>query len=80
VAQKLKPNADDIYILAVARAGQMEKRKIQVRDYVAACVARCRSAANDNFGMETSESILDNFRFDHRRACAIAMVVISSVV
>jgi putative ABC transport system permease protein len=77
VAQKLKPNADDIYILAVARAGRMEEAKDQVRDTL-----RVRRqvpfAANDNFGMETSESILDNFR-SITAGLAIAMVVISSV-
>jgi putative ABC transport system permease protein len=77
VAQKLKPNADDIYILAVARAGMMDEGKDQVRDML-----RVRRqvpfAANDNFGMETSESILDNFR-SITGGLAIAMVVISSV-
>jgi ABC-type antimicrobial peptide transport system permease subunit len=77
VAQKLKPNADDIYILAVARAGQMEEAQDQVRDLL-----RVRRqvpfAANDNFGMQTAESVLDNFR-SITGGLAIAMVVISSV-
>ncbi len=77
VAKKLKPNADDIYILAVAKAGLMEEGKDQVRDML-----RVRRqvpfAAPDNFGMETSESILDNFR-SITAGLAIAMVVISSV-
>ena len=77
VAQKLKPNADDIYILAVAHAGQMEEAQDQVRDLL-----RVRRqvpfAANDNFGMQTAESVLDNFR-SITGGLAIAMVVISSV-
>jgi ABC-type antimicrobial peptide transport system permease subunit len=77
VARKLKPNADDIYILAVARAGMMDEAKDQVRDLL-----RVRRqvpfAANDNFGMETAESVLDNFR-SITAGLAIAMVVISSV-
>jgi len=77
VAKKLKPNADDIYILAVGKAGSMEEAKDQVRDLL-----RVRRqvpfAAADNFGMETSESILDNFR-SITAGLAIAMVVISSV-
>ena len=32
VAQKLKPNADDIYILTVAKIGMMDEAKDQVRD------------------------------------------------
>jgi len=77
VAEKLKPNADDVYILAVAKPGQMDDAKDQVRDML-----RVRRqvpfAQKDNFGMETSESILDNFR-SITAGLAIAMVVISSV-
>ncbi|MCU1265420.1 MAG: hypothetical protein JWM21_1738 [Acidobacteria bacterium] len=77
VAKKLKPNADDIYVLAVAKPGQMEEAKDQVRDLL-----RVRRqvpfSSPDNFGMETSESILDNFR-SITSGLAIAMVVISSV-
>jgi ABC-type antimicrobial peptide transport system permease subunit len=77
VARKLKPNADDVYIMAVARSGMMDEAKDQVRDLL-----RVRRqvpfAAPDNFGMETAESILDNFR-SITAGLAIAMVVISSV-
>ena len=77
VAKKLKPNADDVYVLAVAKPGMMDEAKDQVRDLL-----RIRRqvpfAAPDNFGMETSESILDNFR-SITSGLAIAMVVISSV-
>jgi putative ABC transport system permease protein len=77
VAKKLKPNADDIYVLAVAKAGMMDEAKDQVRDML-----RVRRqvpfSSPDNFGMETSESILDNFR-SITSGLAIAMVVISSV-
>lgn len=77
VAKKLKPNADDVYIMAVARAGMMEEAKDQVRDMLR--VRRQVSfSAPDNFGMETAESILDNFR-SITAGLAIAMVVISSV-
>ena len=55
----------------------MDEAKDQVRDLL-----RVRRqvpfAAPDNFGMETSESILDNFR-SITSGLAIAMVVISSV-
>ena len=77
VARKLKPNADDVYIMAVARPGMMDEAKDQVRDLLR--VRRQVSfAAPDNFGMETAESILDNFR-SITAGLAIAMVVISSV-
>jgi ABC-type antimicrobial peptide transport system permease subunit len=77
VAKKLKPNADDVYIMAVGKPGMMDEAKDQVRDML-----RVRRqvpfAAPDNFGMETAESILDNFR-SITAGLAIAMVVISSV-
>ena len=77
VARKLKPNADDVYIMAVGKPGMMDEAKDQVRDLL-----RVRRqvpfSAPDNFGMETAESILDNFR-SITAGLAIAMVVISSV-
>ena len=77
VARKLKPNADDIYILAVAKPGMMDEAKDQVRDLLRVRRA-VPFAAPDNFGMETAESVLDNFR-SITAGLAIAMVVISSV-
>ena len=77
VARKLKPNADDVFILAVAKPGMMDEAKDQVRDLL-----RVRRqvpfASPDNFGLETAESVLDNFR-SITAGLAIAMVVISSV-
>ncbi|HVQ38149.1 MAG TPA: ABC transporter permease [Pyrinomonadaceae bacterium] len=77
VAKKLKPNADNIMILAVARMGKMDEAKDQVQDLL-----RVRRqvpfAAPDNFGMQTAESIMDNFR-SITAGLVIAMVVISSV-
>src|SRR6266542_77938 len=77
VARKLKPNADDVFIMAVAKPGLMDEAKDQVRDLL-----RVRRqvpfAAPDNFGLQTAESVLDNFR-SITAGLAIAMVVISSV-
>ena len=77
VARKLKPNADDVYIMAVGRPGMMDEAKDQVRDMLRVR-RQVAFAAPDNFGMETAESILDNFR-SITAGLAIAMVVISSV-
>jgi ABC-type antimicrobial peptide transport system permease subunit len=77
VAKKLKPNADDVYIMAVGRPGMMDEAKDQVRDMLRVR-RQVAFAAPDNFGMETAESILDNFR-SITAGLAIAMVVISSV-
>jgi ABC-type antimicrobial peptide transport system permease subunit len=77
VAQKLKPNADDIFILAVAKPLVMDEAKDQVQDLLR---VRRQVPFNspDNFGMETAASVLDNFR-SITAGLAIAMVVISSV-
>lgn len=77
VARKLKPNADDVFIMAVARPGMMEEAKDQVRDLLRVRRQVPFSAA-DNFGMETAEGFLENFR-SITSGLAIAMVVISSV-
>ena len=77
VARKLKPSADDVFIMAVARAGMMEQAKDQITDML-----RVRRQVGfgekDNFGMATADSVLDQFR-SILFGVAIAMVVISSV-
>jgi putative ABC transport system permease protein len=77
VARKLKPNAEDLFILAVARPGMMDQALDQVEDLL----RRRRQVAFDkpnNFGMATPESIVSTFR-SIMAGVAIAMVVISSV-
>ncbi|HLA12472.1 MAG TPA: ABC transporter permease [Pyrinomonadaceae bacterium] len=77
VARKLKPNEDDVFIMAVAKPGMMDEAKDQIRDLLR--VRRQVSfSAPDNFGMETAEGFLENFR-SITSGLAIAMVVISSV-
>jgi putative ABC transport system permease protein len=77
VARKLKPNSEDIYILAVARPGLMREAMDQVVDML-----RVRRQVPfgqpDSFGIQTSESLLDTFR-SITAGVAIGMVVISSV-
>jgi ABC-type antimicrobial peptide transport system permease subunit len=77
VARKLKPHSDDVMILAVARKGMMDEAKDQITDLL-----RVRRQVPfgqpDNFGLETAELLLSNFR-SILAGTAIAMVVISSV-
>jgi putative ABC transport system permease protein len=77
VARKLKPRANDVYILAVARKGMMDEAKDQVTDLL-----RVRRqvpfGAPDNFGLQTAELFLENFR-SILSGVAIAMVAVSSV-
>src|SRR5215207_1708080 len=76
-ALKLKPNADDLFILAVAREGMLEKAKDDVQDLL-----RVRRnvpfGKPNNFAMETAASLIDQFR-SITAGVAIFMVVISSV-
>jgi putative ABC transport system permease protein len=77
VARKLKPNAQDVFILAVARAGMMDEAKNQITDLLRVR-RRVAFGQPDNFGMATAESVIDQFR-SILGGVAIAMVVISSV-
>jgi ABC-type antimicrobial peptide transport system permease subunit len=77
VARKLKPNSDDVYVLAVARPGMMQAAMDQVTDTLR--VRRNVSFGQpDNFGIETTESLISSFHAI-TGGIAIAMVVISSV-
>lgn len=77
VAKKLKPNADDLFILAVAKEGKIEEAKDQITDMLR---VRRQVPFNkpNNFGMATADSIIEQFR-SITAGVAIAMVVISSV-
>jgi len=76
-ARKLKPNSEDVYILAVAKPGMMQEAMDQVTD--ALRVRRQVPFGNpDNFGMETTASLISTFH-SITGGIAIAMVVISSV-
>jgi putative ABC transport system permease protein len=78
VARKLKPNSEDLFILAVAKSvGQMKEAQDQITDLLRVR----RQVAFDrpnNFGMATSESVVEQFRAI-TGGVAIAMIVISSV-
>ena len=77
VARKVKPNSEDIFILAVARAGQMAEAQDQITDLL-----RVRRQVPfgqpNNFGMATAESVIGQFRAI-TAGVAIAMVILSSV-
>ncbi len=76
-AKKLKPNADDIFVLATAREGKMDEAKDQITDLL-----RVRREVPfdkpNNFGMATADSIINQFR-SITQGVALAMIVISSV-
>ncbi|MGC2237960.1 MAG: ABC transporter permease [Pyrinomonadaceae bacterium] len=76
-ALKLKPNADDLFILAIAREGMLEKAKDDVQDLL-----RVRRQVPfgkpDNFSMATAASLIEQFN-SITWMVALAMIVISSV-
>jgi putative ABC transport system permease protein len=76
-ALRLKPFADDIFILAVAREGMLEKAKDDVIDLLR-IRREVKFGQPNNFGVATASSILDQFRAISA-ATFIAMFVISSV-
>ena len=60
-ALKLKPNADDLFILAVAKEGMLEKAKDDVQD-LCASGGRCAYGKPNNFSMETAARLSISFR------------------
>jgi putative ABC transport system permease protein len=76
-ALKLKPNADDLFILAVANEGMLEKAKDDVADLLRAR-RQVPIGKPNNFSMETAASLIDQFQ-SITAGVAIAMIVISSI-
>ncbi|NOT59595.1 MAG: FtsX-like permease family protein, partial [Acidobacteria bacterium] len=77
VALKLKPNAEDVFILAVAQPNQLKAAIDQVTE---ALRIRRQVPFNkpNNFGLNTADSIIETFR-SITAGVALAMVAISSV-
>lgn len=76
-ALKLKPNADDLFILAVAREGQLEKAKDEVQDLLR-IRRNVKYGEKNNFAMETAASLIEQFGAI-TSGVFIAMIVISSI-
>lgn len=76
-ALRLKPYADDLFILAVAREGMLTRAKDEVQDLL-----RLRRQVPygqpDNFSMATAASIIEQFQ-SITAGVALAMIVISSI-
>ena len=76
-AKRLKPDAEDVYVIAVAKPGQMEEANDQITDLLR---VRRKVAADqpNNFGMATVASVGDQFRAISI-GVAIIMIVLSSI-
>ncbi|MFL6374028.1 MAG: ABC transporter permease [Pyrinomonadaceae bacterium] len=76
-ALKVKPQADDLFILAVAKEGQLAKAQDDVQDLLR--VRRhVEYGEKNNFSMETAASLVDQFSAI-TGGVFMAMIVISSV-
>ncbi|MDQ6787886.1 MAG: ABC transporter permease [Acidobacteriota bacterium] len=76
-ALKIKPQADDLFILAIARPNRIEEAKDAVTDLLR-FRRKVAYGEPNNFGIQTAEGIISNFR-SITAGVAIAMIVISSV-
>jgi len=77
VAHKLKPDAEQVTILAIAKVGHMDEAVDQVTDMLRVRRQVAFKDPND-FGISTAESIITQFR-SITAGIAVAMVAISSV-
>ena len=76
-ALKLKPNAEDLFILAVAKEGQLEKAKDDVQDLLRQR-RQVPFGKPNNFSMETAASLIEQFN-SITFMIVLFMFVISSV-
>lgn len=77
VANKLKPNSNDIYINAVARPDRISEARDQITDLLRVRRQVPFDQAN-NFGIASADTFIEQFR-SITAGVAIGMVVISSV-
>ena len=75
-ARKIKPQADDLFILAVAKSNRIEEAKDAVTDLLRFRRKVPQDAVN-NFGIQTAEGIISNFRSITAGVAAVALVISS---
>ncbi|MGE3468102.1 MAG: FtsX-like permease family protein, partial [Pyrinomonadaceae bacterium] len=76
-ALRIKPNADDVFILAIAREGRLQEARDQVEDLLRVR-RQVKFGEKNNFSTATADSIIDQFQ-SITAGVALAMVVISSI-
>ena len=76
-ALRMKPNADDVFILAIAKEGRLQQAQDQIVDHL-----RVRRQVPfgkpNNFSTATADSIIEQFQ-SITAGVALAMIVISSI-
>ncbi len=76
-ALRIKPNADDIFVLAIAREGRLQEARDQIEDLLRVR-RQVKYGDKNNFATATADSIIDQFK-SITAGVALAMVVISSI-
>lgn len=76
-ARRMKPSADDLMIMAIAREGRLRQAQDQVEDMLR-IRRKVPYGQPDNFSLATADSIIDQFQ-SITSGVALAMVVISSI-
>ena len=76
-AQRIKPNADDLFMLAVAKEGRLRQARDQIEDLLRVRRQVAFGKPN-NFSTATADSIIDQFQ-SITAGVALAMIVISSI-
>lgn len=76
-AVRIKPNADDLFILAVARAGRLQQARDQIEDTLRVR-RQVEFGKKNNFSTATADSIIEQFQ-SITAGVALAMIVISSI-
>jgi putative ABC transport system permease protein len=76
-ALRIKPNADDVFILAVAREGRILQAKDQIEDLLRVR-RQVQFGEKNNFSTATADSIIEQFQ-SITAGVAAAMVAISSI-
>lgn len=76
-ARKIKPQADDLFILAIAKPDRMDEARDALTDLLR-FRRKVEQDAPDNFGLQTAEGIISNLH-SITAGVALAMIVISSV-
>ncbi len=76
-AQKIRPNADDIFILAIAREGRLPQARDQIEDQLRVR-RKVEYGKPNNFSTATADTIIEQFQ-SITAGVALAMIVISSI-
>jgi putative ABC transport system permease protein len=76
-ARRIKPSADDLFIMAIAKEGRLNQGYDQVEDMLR-IRRKVAYGEPNNFALATADSIIDQFQ-SITAGVALAMIVISSI-